>query len=139
MDGNAQNPLPHLFLSALVERSVPDPVLQAASFHPFREDRWNAADFTHVVAADNTGVQTEIDPVLAFRDKLFFAAVTALGKKSRLRTLHGKIHVPASMVYPPDAPHTAMDRVRSYLVCIQDRITVVYLLVGNRFRSYSAG
>ena len=67
----------------------------------------------------------------------FFAAVAALGKEPRLRALHGKIHVPASMVHPPYASHAAMNRIRSHLVCIQDRVAVVYLLVGDRFRSFS--
>ena len=137
LNGDGQYPLLHFFLCAFVERAVPDPVLQAAAVHPFREDGGNAADVAHIITADNAGVQAQTDPVLTFRDKLFFAAVAALGKEPRLRALHGKIHVPASMVHPPYASHAAMNRIRSHLVCIQDRVAVVYLLVGDRFRSFS--
>ena len=124
LDRNIQDPLLHLFFASFVQRSVFHAVTKAAVFHPFRKNCRNAADFTDIVAGYNVGVQTEVDPVVALFDKLFFRSVAALGKESGMRPLHGQIRVPAVVMYAPYTSHAAGNRIGRNLVCVENGVSV---------------
>ena len=67
-------------------------------------------------------MEPQIDPILTFRDKLVFSFRPGFRKESRLRALHGQVHIPTVVVDPPDIAHSSRDRVIHDLIGIQDRV-----------------
>ena len=104
LDRNVHNPLLHCICCTFIQRPIHNPVPKTSTVHPFRENRRNTADIPDIIAGDDAGMQTQVDPVLTFPDEVLLALPASFRKKSGLRALHGQIYVPAFMM---DTPHTA--------------------------------
>ena len=131
LNRNVQNPLLNFLGRAVVELAVMDPVAKAAAVHPFGKDRGHAADVADIVAGDDIGIETEVDPVDTLLDEVFFAGFSGFGKKSRLRALHSKICTPGHVVDAPNAAHSAADGIGHDFVGVLDQFALFNYFVGD--------
>ena len=61
-------------------------------------------------------MHSQIDPGFALGDKIRLSRFAALREKTRVRTLHGKVHAPALVMNLPDASHPAFYGVGNDLI-----------------------
>ena len=109
------------------ESPLVNPVFQTAAFDEFGEHAGNPAQHADVVARDSIRVQAQMDPGLAFGDKV--PLIPAAGEQPRPRAFDGQIYVPAAVMHPMHPPESALLMIHSPLgierldlVQIQDHI-----------------
>ena len=120
LDSDIQKSFLNFFLCTFVKSAVLYMAFQASVFHPLRKDCRHFLDLTHVVAGDNIGVKTEIDPMSAFRSKIVFLLRRLKG--FRFRSLHSQIHIPSGVTDAPYRAHSPANSFGLHAISIQDHV-----------------
>src|SRR5687768_385934 len=113
-----ENLLQRLCGTALVEFFTSNRLRKILSLHILSKHTGNLSKRANVVATDDMGMESELDPVFRLAFESSFAS--GLCKNLSTRTLHRKIQIPFPVVNSVDNSHASLPNHVDYFVCIED-------------------